>query len=218
MEVRISARRSRGLLLPDPLSDLGVDELQLPVDLPQPLLVEPLAHGRAQVLAAVDGGDPVLAQHVADLLEFGEVALPLRSRLGRAQILDGRRHGGQHPGVHRVGLGASAEGAGEGPDLEGVDRIEGESGLQEGILEVAVEGSGGFVRDPVDPGADPGDQLTEAGLVVREPGCSLLGCGEGVEPVLGDVDPDGAKDAVHLFFPSPVLVMRASMLMYPFRT
>ena len=168
--------------------------------------------------AAVGRGDPVLAQRVADLLELREVALPLRSRLGGAQILDGRRHGGQHPGVHRVGLGTLAEGPGEGPDLEGVDRIQGESGLQEGVLDVAVEGSGGFVRDPTDPRADPGDQLAEAGAVVREPGCSPLGRGEGVEPVLGDVDPDGAKDAAHLFFPSPVLVMRASMLMYPFRT
>jgi len=49
------------------------------------LLVEPLADGRAQLLAAVDGGDPILAQPVADLLEFGEVVLPLRPRLGRAQ-------------------------------------------------------------------------------------------------------------------------------------
>ena len=218
MEVRISARALQGLLLPDPPPDLGVDELQLTVDLPQPLLVEPLAHGSAQVLATVDGGNPVLAQRVPDLLELGEVALPLRSRLGRAQILDGRRHRGQHPGVHRVGLGASVQGAGEGPDLEGVDRVEGESGLQEGVLEVAVEGSGGFVRDPVDLGADPCDQLPEAGAVVREPGCSPLGRGEGVEPVLGDVDPDGAEDGAHVFFPSPVLVVRASMLVYPFRT
>ena len=45
-----------------------------------------------------------------------------------------------------------------------------------------------------------------------------LGRGEGFEPVLGDVDPDGAKDAAHVFFPSPVLVVRASMLEYPFRT
>ena len=106
--------------------------------------------------------------------------------LSRTQVLDGRRHGGQHPGVHGIGLGAPAEGAGEGPDLEGIDRVEGKPGPQEGILEVAVEGSGGFVRDPVDFGADPGDQLAEAGRAIREPGCSPLGRGEGVEPVLGD--------------------------------
>ena len=164
------------------------------------------------------GGDPVLAQRVADLLELGEVALPLRSRRGRVQILNSGRHGGQHPGVHRVGLGASAERPGEGPDLEGVDRIEGESGLQEGVLEVAVEGSGGFVRDPVDSGADPCDQLSEAVPLVRKPGCSPLGRCVNVEPLLGDVDPDGAEDDAHLLFPSPVLVMRASMLVYPFRT
>ncbi len=81
-----------------------------------------------------------------------------------------------------------------------------------------MEGSGGFVRDPVDPGADPSDQLPEAGPVVREPGCSPLGRREGVEPVLGDVDPDGATAGAHVFFPFPVLVVRASMLMYPFRT
>ena len=91
------------------------------------------------MLAAVGGGDPVLEQRVADLLEFDEVALPLRSRLSRTQVLDGRRHGGQHPGVHGIGLGAPAEGTGKGPDLEGVDRVEGESGLQEGILERVPE-------------------------------------------------------------------------------
>ena len=183
----------QGLLRLEPLPDLGVDDLQLALDLPQPLLVEPLAHGSAQVLAAIGGGDPVLQQRVADLLEFGKIALSLRTRLSRAQILDGRRHGGQNPGVHGIGLGAPAQGAGEGTDLEGIDRVEGESGLQEGILEVAAEGSGGFVRDPVDLGADPGDQLPEAGPVIREPGCFPLGRGERVEPVLGDVDPDGCE-------------------------
>ena len=34
-------------------------------------------------------GDPVLEQRLADLLEFGEIALSLRSRLSRMQILDG---------------------------------------------------------------------------------------------------------------------------------
>ena len=84
-------------------------------------------------------------------------------------------------------------------DLEGVDRVEGEPGLQEGILEVAVEGSGGFVGDPVDLGVDPGDQLPESGRIVRESGRSPLEPGVGVELVLGDVDPDGVKDA-HLPF------------------
>ena len=106
----------------------------------------------------------------------------------------------------------------KGPHLEGVDRVEGEAGLQERLLKVSVDGAGGLIRDPVDSGADPGDQLAEASPVVREPGCPSRGCGEGVEPVLGDVDPDGAEDAVHGFFPFPVLVVRASMLEYPFRT
>ena len=206
------------LLLPEPPPDLCVDDLELPLDLPQPLLGDPLAHGSAQVPAAVGGGGPVLAQRVADLLKLGELSLSFRSRLGRTQILDGRRHHGQHSGVHRVGLGAPPDGAGEGPDLEGVDRVQGEPGLQEGVLEVAVEGSGGLVRDPVDPTADPSDQLVEAGAVVGEPACSPLAGGEGVEPVLGDVDPDGAEDFAHVFFPAPVLVVRASMLVYPFRT
>ena len=82
--------------------------------------------------------------------------------------------------------------------MEGVDRVEGESGLQEGILEVAVEGSGGFVGDPIDLGADPGDQLPEAGRVIREPGCSPLGRGEGVQPGFRDVDSDGMLG--HLLF------------------
>ena len=50
---------------------------------------------------------------------------------------------------------------------------------------------------PVDTGADPGDQLPEANRVIREPGGSPLGLGEDVEPILGDVDPDGAEDAHH---------------------
>ncbi len=45
---------------------------------------------------------------------------------------DGSCHGGQHPGVHRVGLGASVMRAGEGPDSEGVDHVEGESGVPNG--------------------------------------------------------------------------------------
>ena len=146
------------------------------------------------MLAAVGDGDPVPDQRIADELEFGQVTLPFGLRWSRAQILDGRRHGSQHPGVYGIGLGASAKRAGEGPDLEGADRVEGESGLQEGILEVSVEGSGGFVGDPVDLGTDPGDQLPEAGRVIGEPGCSPLGRGEDVEPVLGDVDPDALKE------------------------
>ena len=47
----------------------------------------------------------------------------------------------------------------------------------------------------------PGDQLPEAGAVVGEPERSPLGGGEGVEPVLGDVDPGGSEDAAHVFFP-----------------
>ena len=62
----------------------------------------------------------------------------------RGQVFDDPRDHGQHPGVHRVDLGTSAEG-GEAPDLEGVDRVEEESGLLEGILEVAVEGPEGSV-------------------------------------------------------------------------
>ena len=65
------------LLLAEPTPEFAVDDLQLTFDLPQPLPVEPLAHGRAQVLAAVDGGDPVPAEPITDLLELGEVALSL---------------------------------------------------------------------------------------------------------------------------------------------
>ncbi len=101
------------LLCLEPFTDLGVDALQLALDLLQPLLVELLGHGGAQVFAAVGGGDPVLDQRIADQLEFGQVALPFGLRMSRAQILDGRRHGGQHPGVHGIGLGAPAERAGE---------------------------------------------------------------------------------------------------------
>ena len=79
----------------------------------KPLLVEPLGHGGAQVLAAVGDGGPVPDQRIADKLEIGEIALPFGLRLSRTQILDGRRHGGQHPGVHGIGLGASAQGPGK---------------------------------------------------------------------------------------------------------
>ena len=103
----------QSLLCPEPFPDLGVNALQLALDLLQPLLVELLGHGGAQVLAAVGDGDPVRDQRIADQLEFGKVALPFGLRLSRAQILDGRRHGSQHPGVHGIGLGAPAERAGE---------------------------------------------------------------------------------------------------------
>ena len=61
------------------------------------------------------------------------------------------------------------------------------------------KGPVGFVGDPVDLGVDPGDQLPESGRIVRESGRSPLEPGVGVEPVLGDADPDGVKDA-HLPF------------------
>ena len=43
----------QSLLCPEPFADLGVDALQPALDLLQPLLVELLGHGGAQVLAAV---------------------------------------------------------------------------------------------------------------------------------------------------------------------
>ena len=49
----------QSLLCPEPFPDLGVNALQLALDLLQPLLVELLGHGGAQVLAAVGDGDPV---------------------------------------------------------------------------------------------------------------------------------------------------------------
>ena len=83
----------QGLLFPEPFPDLGVDALQLALDLPQPLLVELLGHGGAEVLAAVGDGDPVLDQRIADQLEFGKVALPFGLRLSRAPFIDAWKGG-----------------------------------------------------------------------------------------------------------------------------
>ncbi len=180
------------LALKQPL-DLVVDALQLALDLRQPLLVDPLRQGVAQVLAAVEGGGSIRDQRVAHRLQFGEVALAPGFRRGRAQVVDRGRHDGQRPSVHGVGLRALPPRPGEAPDLVRIDRVERKSGLQQHLLEVAVPGPAGLVGDAPNPGADPGDQFPEPGRVVREAGRPAPGgrVFVGVEPGFRDVDPDG---------------------------
>ena len=97
----------QGLLASQELCDLGVNALQLALDLRQTLLVDPLGEGVTQVLAAVEGAGTVLDQRVADQLQFGEVALAFGFRQGRSQVVNRLRHRRQRAGVDRVGLGAA---------------------------------------------------------------------------------------------------------------
>lgn len=119
---------------------LGVDALQLALDLREPFLVDPLGQGVAQVLAAVEGGRPIRDERVTDQPQLGEIAVAGGLRRLRAQVADRVRHRRQRPGIDSVRLGAMSPGARETPDLVRIDRVPRKSGLQQDVLEVAVEG------------------------------------------------------------------------------
>jgi len=163
----------------DDLPDLGFDALQLALDLGEPLLVESLGDGVAQVFAPVADGLPVADQCVAHQLEFGEVAVATGLRRGGTEVADRVGHGRQRPGIDGVGLGAASARASEAPDLAGIDCEQGKPGLQQGVLEVAVPGSAGLVGDAPRLRADPGDELPEPGRIIREPGRPVVGRGVG---------------------------------------
>ena len=76
-------------------------------------------------------------------------------------------------------------------------------------------GAGGLVRDALDRSSDPIDQRPEAGRVIVELGGMAVGQPVRVQVRFRDVDAYG--NAVSSFL-SPVLVIRALMPLYPFRT
>ena len=75
-------------------------------------------------------------------------------------------------------------------------------------------GAGGLVGDALDRSSDPIDQRPEAGRVIVELGGMAVGQPVRVQVRFRDVD---ARYAVSSFR-SPVLVIRALMPSYPFRT
>lgn len=124
-----------GFLTSQKLRDPGVGALQLALDPHRTLLVDPLGQGMTQVLAAVESTSPVRDQRVADQPRLSEVVLVLGSRHDRARIVDCGGHPRQHARVYRVGLGTVPPRSCEAPDLVRIDRVEGESGLQQRFLE-----------------------------------------------------------------------------------
>ena len=85
------------------------------------------------------------------------------------------------------------------------------------LLERPVPRPRGRVHHPVRR-AGPRRQLLESRRVVREPRRSPGGQRVGIEMRLRNVDANRARGMIAHAFLAPVLVMRASMLMYPFRT
>ena len=156
IEVRISHRRLSVSSLWRSFTITASMRFRLALDLRQTLLVDPLGQGVAQVLAAIEDAGTVLDQRVADQLQFGEVALAFGFGQGRSQVVNRLRHRRQRACVDRVGLGAAPLRARKAPNLVRIDRVQRKSSLQQGILQVAVEGAGGLVGDTQGPWTDPG--------------------------------------------------------------
>ena len=179
------------------------------VDLDLVLLFE---QGFAELSAAVERGRALAHQRVPGRLQILEPALRFGRHLGPARLQRGGQLG-QFPSVYGVGLGAAPGRLGEAPRLPGVHLGQRQLRFGQRLLEVPVVGAGGLVGDALDRSSDPINQRPEAGRVIVE---------------LGGIRPAGARPgalsrcrclryAVSSFL-SPVLVIRALMPSYPFRT
>jgi hypothetical protein len=147
--------------------------------------------GLEHLVALLDEADFLLLAHgdelVAPALPFGQA---LTRRIAR---LDGRQveaavHFGEHAGIHRVGLGAPADGPGKVTGLLGVDPGIGQTRLLQLLPQQGVTAAGGLQDDEAGPG-QAGDHRRDRIQGIRD-ALVAEAFGKNVESGFGNVDSD----------------------------
>ena len=139
------------------------------------------------------------AQHVHELTAPGDQFAEVLGLL-RRQRADGGPHGlgevGDDAGIERVGLGQEAGGAGEVPDLTGIDDGDREAGAGQRGRDGGFVAARGFEGDEGGrQGAQAVDEGGQSRLVVRDREGLPGGAHVDVELGLGDIEAD--EEVVH---------------------
>ena len=172
----------------DQVGDLGIERLDMPIDLLEPLPALALEEGDGEVLLAILERGAIAHEAVSGIDELRYLRL-LCASSGSDRRLQGGRHTGQQHGIDAIGLGQSASRLGEAP---GALRVELHAGpVGQSRLQRPMVGCGCLIGDPLDrPLSQPGDQRLVALGGVGE---LALGAGRvdmAVEARFGDVDAD----------------------------
>jgi hypothetical protein len=131
----------------DQAGDLGVERLDMPVDLFEPLAALALEEGDAEVLLAVQTRGPITHQAVAGIDAFSHLGL-LRASGGPDRRPEGGGHAGQQHGVDAIGFGQRAGGLGKAP---GTFRVAFDAGpVGKCSFQRPVTGAGCLIGDPSD--------------------------------------------------------------------
>ena len=151
------------------------------------------------------------SEQVAELLEVA------RLRRARIEVVE-EAEAGQHGRIDAVVFGELADGFGEAPGAQGVDKHGFETGLGEALVEVAVVAPSGFEDGPGDAVLEqPVAQCAAAGLVVVELAIESAVEDVGVEFRLAHInasDYDGVGIGHSCF---PVLLQFGAFPTLPFR-
>lgn len=156
----------------DQVGDFGIECLDMPVDLFEPLAALALEEGDSEVLAPVLERRAITHQTVTRVDQLGHLGLLCAS--GRPdRWLQGGGHAGQQHRVDAIGLGERAGGLGEAPGALGIELDAWSVG--QSCLQRAMIGGGRRIGDPLDrPLPGPCDQRLMALGGVGEP---ALGAG-----------------------------------------
>ena len=172
----------------DQAGDLGVERVDMPVDLFEPLPALALEEGDGEVLLAILEGSAIAHEAVTGIAEFRHLSLLFVSGWSGRWLQRGGHPGQQH-GVDAIGLGERAGGLGEAPSALGVE-LDAWPFCQS-CLQRAMVGCGCLIGDPFDrPLSQPSDQrlVTLGGVGELALGAGWVGMA--IEARFGDVDAD----------------------------
>ena len=172
----------------DQVGDLGIEGLDMSIDLFEPLATLALEKGDGEIFLTIFERGAITNQAVSGIDEFRHVGL-LCASSGSDGWLQGWGHTSQQDGVNAISLGQRASRLGEAPGPFRVELHTGPVGQRR--LQCAMIGAGCLIGDPFDrPLSQPGDQRLVALGGIGKLALGADGVGMAIEARFGDVDAD----------------------------